>query len=484
MHGGSDVEAERPADLRGFGNVLLWMVAIHAPDLVDRVYAAGRVRRLGRYGTVDDHYVPSPALIGWLLTAAELGILPDSKLDSGGDFRRIHHPSMKAQVSRAFNGEPDQFKPEWFDACTTVPIHRSRLGAREAQPRPDLRRRRRVRPRRSLGAAQEHRDHTAAASAHSPTPAGTGFRAADSRRDPSGTAGFIERAPLAELADAARSGRPAVLHAVTGLRGVGKTQLAAAYARRRIADGWPLVAWMNAETRDTLITGLAEIAGRLGLADPTDPGDSLKAALLLRDRLHSRTADGLLVFDNATSPQELRPFLPATGRTQIVVTSTAESSRSLSASAGTAIRARPVAGIPGCRHRAPRYFGRSRTGGGGGRPAPRPFQAATMLSQRPYLGYAGYLRLLRTVTVGELMAELEDSSYPRPVAAALLLSVTAAEGGNPSLPGRLLRITACLSLKAYRVTCSPAWLPRRRRSTSSSRGARAVRSCPGRAPGT
>jgi hypothetical protein len=102
-------------------------------------------------------------------------------------------------------------------------------------------------------------------------------------------AAFVARVMVSRLAAAAGGGRVAVVCAVTGLRGVGKTQVAAAYARARVGDGWGLVGWVNAETRDVLLDGLKRVAEGLGVADPM--GDSLESARRLGSA-HNGTATG------------------------------------------------------------------------------------------------------------------------------------------------------------------------------------------------
>jgi tetratricopeptide (TPR) repeat protein len=115
------------------------------------------------------------------------------------------------------------------------------------------------------------------------------------------------------------SGEVCVVCAVTGQRGVGKSQVAAAYARQRVRDGW-LVAWIGSESADSIKAGVAALADRLHLHNSED--DAETAAARIRDHLQTRSAPALLVFDNLADLDAITPYLPAAGPTQVVITST------------------------------------------------------------------------------------------------------------------------------------------------------------------
>ena len=68
-----------------------------------------------------------------------------------------------------------------------------------------------------------------------------------------------------------------ITQAITGLGGVGKSQLAARYVQQR-ADGYDVVAWIRAE--DSGIADLAQLAAKLGESvDGLAPSERAQLAL-------------------------------------------------------------------------------------------------------------------------------------------------------------------------------------------------------------
>jgi hypothetical protein len=273
---------EVPSGLYGFGNYLVWMVATRAPELVDAVYGSGVARPSPEYRMRDGHHLPTQSMFGWLILACRLGVDP-ARLPRGDRNLVSTQRSLAATMTPAMGAEPQRFRAEWLRDLAAVcgldraelrflEVARSRFGVGLDPGELRLA----VEATRAAGLpAGRHGGPGGGAAGPSAGPsAGTADRpggAADGvipdqlvigpvPREPRG---FVVRGLVGVLADAAAAGPVAVVCAVTGLRGVGKTQLAAAYARERIRAGWGLIGWIDAESRGTMVTGLAAVAGRL-----------------------------------------------------------------------------------------------------------------------------------------------------------------------------------------------------------------------------
>ncbi|MGH3693374.1 MAG: FxSxx-COOH system tetratricopeptide repeat protein [Pseudonocardiaceae bacterium] len=129
--------------------------------------------------------------------------------------------------------------------------------------------------------------------------------------------GFVGRdATLRQLRERLRSGGTAVVQALHGVGGVGKTQVAIEYAYRYAGD-YDLVWWVSAEETSLIGEQYAALATELGLIPPRADTASAVGALRAYLRGHSRW---LMVLDNAESPGELGNWLLA-GPGHTVITS-------------------------------------------------------------------------------------------------------------------------------------------------------------------
>ena len=139
---------------------------------------------------------------------------------------------------------------------------------------------------------------------------------------------FQARADLLAQLDRA-SAKVSVIHSVAGVHGLGVTQLAAAYARAKLAAGWRLVAWVNGADTSSLLAGLAAVADATGLAGD-DSGQSVAdAGAAVRHWLETDGDRCLLVFDDLSDPEVVRPFVPVGGAARVLVTSSRQSAANL-----------------------------------------------------------------------------------------------------------------------------------------------------------
>jgi tetratricopeptide (TPR) repeat protein len=261
-------------------------------------------------------------------------------------------------------------------------------------------------------------------------------------------AGFLPRPVLlARLAEAHQRG--AVVQVMTGLPGAGKTQLAAAYARARLAADWRLVAWVHAGNAGNLLAGLGAVADAAGLPggsgrDATGAGQAVRALL---------EADGercLLVLDDVADPGLVWPFVPASGGAQVLITMT----RQPVADLGTRINVDVFSEEEALAFLA----GRTGQGETGAAPVaaelgflPLALAQAVAVITGPKMGYRGYQKRLAALSLGEYLSPEGDEPYPRRVAESVLLSLDAVQVSDQTgVSSRVMAIMAVLSAAGVR----------------------------------
>ncbi len=260
---------------------------------------------------------------------------------------------------------------------------------------------------------------------------------------PNPTRRFTGRTVLLDrIAEALAGGGPIALTALHGLGGIGKSQLALAYARghRNEYDiGWLI----RAETPGELVTDLNDLAVELDLAKPTDSPDATMAALRDWWRAHP---GWLLIYDNAPNAEALAGRLPEGGDGHVLITSrdptwlgTAEAIEVdvmnrdeaidfLLARSGVGDDQREDAG------RLADALGR----------LPLALEQAAATIEQDGLGVGAYLRLFEERRAALFAESPPNPAYPKSVATTWSLAFERAAAEEPAAVG-FLRLCACLA---------------------------------------
>ncbi len=241
----------------------------------------------------------------------------------------------------------------------------------------------------------------------------------------------LERALAAE-------GRALVTQAITGLGGVGKTQLAARYVHAH-AEEYDIVAWIHAE--DGAVADLARLAVKLGeRVEGLSPAERRDLAL---ERLARGQERWLLVLDNIDSPGQLPDCRPQAGNGRVLITSRNRAVREFAPVLPLDVfdPETAVQYLAGRAQRPHDRDGAERLARAlGYLPLALSHAAAYCLSGT---SFDDYLELLEALPAQELSDNSPGASYTQTVASTWKASIQAASASAP-LAGELLALAAHL----------------------------------------
>ena len=244
---------------------------------------------------------------------------------------------------------------------------------------------------------------------------------------PARNPGFTGREDLlAEVRDQLVAGDKAVVQALHGMGGVGKTQLAAEYAHR-FAGSYDLAWWINAEQGGLIGDQVAALGLALGCVQPGAGTEAVRAAVLAELRHRGRW---LLVFDNAEDPADVAPWLPGGGG-HVLITSRQRGWEEIAAPVEVDVLARAESvAILQTRVTALSGTDADKLAGELGDLPLAIAQAAGFMADTG-MRADEFLVLLRT-RAGQLLAQGAPGSYPRSLAAATGLVADRLAGQDPA----------------------------------------------------
>ena len=247
---------------------------------------------------------------------------------------------------------------------------------------------------------------------------------------PARNPGFTGREDLlAAVRERLLAGDRAVVQALRGMGGVGKTQLATEYAHR-FATAYDLAWWVNAELGGLIGDQFAALGLALGCVQAGASTEVVRAVVLGELRERGRW---LLVFDNAANPADIAGWLPG-GTGHVLITTREQGWTEIAAPVEVDVLARPES-VAILQARVTR-LGAADADRLAEEPVDLPLaiaQAAAFMAETD-MAADEYLGLLQT-RAGQLLAHGPSGSYLRSLAAATDLIADRLAREDPAAAG-------------------------------------------------